>query len=107
MPCVPPSSTLALVTISAPAIEGASMTRSARRTNNSNPASYAIRVQGMLGDDWSDRLGQMRISTASDDDGPVTELVGRLPDQRALMSILSSLYDLGLPILSVERILST
>jgi hypothetical protein len=32
----------------------------------------------------------------------VTELVGRLTDQAALHGVLSALYELGLPLVSVE-----
>jgi hypothetical protein len=32
----------------------------------------------------------------------VTELVGRLTDQAALHGVLSALYELGLPLLTVE-----
>jgi hypothetical protein len=31
-----------------------------------------------------------------------TTLVGRIPDQAALAGVLSALYDLGLPLLSVQ-----
>jgi hypothetical protein len=34
----------------------------------------------------------------------VTELVGSLPDQATLIGVLTSLYDLGMPLLSVERV---
>ena len=66
------------------------------------PATYQIRIKGSLGAHWSDRLGGMRIAT-SDQEGyeRVTELVGQLLDQAALLGVLNTLYDLHLPILSV------
>jgi hypothetical protein len=37
-------------------------------------------------------------------DQAVTELSGQLADQAALVGVLTSLYDLGMPLLSVERL---
>jgi hypothetical protein len=68
------------------------------------PATYAIRVRGTLDAGWSERLGGLRITADMERIEPVTELIGQLPDQAALMGVLTSLYDLGLPLLSVERI---
>lgn len=69
--------------------------------------TYAIHVQGWLDESWSDTLGGMRIRGAGSGRHAVTTLVGRLADQAALISILNTLYDLGLPILSVEYIGAT
>ena len=56
---------------------------------------------------WSDRLGGMTISAAKLADGPAaTMLIGELADQSALFGVLNTLYDLGLPLVSVERIAS-
>jgi hypothetical protein len=71
------------------------------------PAIYAIRVQGALEANWSDRLGGLRIVVIRAGDQAVTELSGRLPDQAGLIGVLTSLYDLGMPLLSVERVSST
>jgi hypothetical protein len=71
------------------------------------PATYAIRVQGALEANWSDRLGGLRIVVIRAGDQAVTELSGRLPDQAGLIGVLTSLYDLGMPLLSVERVSST
>ena len=69
------------------------------------PATYRIRVQGVLDDNCSDELGGMTI-TANENGGqaPVTTLVGRLVDQAALMGVLNALYDLRMPLLSVENL---
>ncbi|HEY7034411.1 MAG TPA: hypothetical protein VH482_23950 [Thermomicrobiales bacterium] len=80
------------------------MTRRRHRLTSNEPATYTIRVQGTLGADWSDRLGGLQITVSAARDNPITELVGRLPDQQALIGVLTSLYDLGLPLLSVERV---
>jgi hypothetical protein len=71
------------------------------------PATYAIRVQGALEANWSDRLGGLHIIVVRAGDQAVTELSGRLPDQAGLIGVLTSLYDLGMPLLSVERVSST
>jgi hypothetical protein len=67
------------------------------------PATYRIRVKGHLDSTWSDRLGGLAITSTSEDDGPtVTTLHGQLLDQAALAGVLSALYNLQLPLLSVE-----
>jgi hypothetical protein len=66
------------------------------------PALCVIRVRGALSSDWSDRLGGLRIMVVRAGHHTVTELVGRLTDQAALHGVLSTLYELGLPLLSVE-----
>lgn len=67
------------------------------------PAIYHICVQGYLDASYSGRLGGMTIRTqVLEDEGPVTTLQGRLLDQAALAGVLDYLYDLRLPILSVE-----
>ncbi len=69
------------------------------------PATYRISVQGYLEDSWADRLAGMKIKIGSRmDQAPVTSLVGRLQDQVELVGVLNSLYELRLPILSVELI---
>ena len=66
-------------------------------------ATYRIKVQGYLDESRSDCLGGMTITTASQgDQGMVTILVGRLKDQAELSGVLLALYELHLPILSVE-----
>ena len=66
-------------------------------------ASYKIRVQGYLDESWSDRLSGVAIRVQSrPNETPVTVLMGELQDQAALAGVLNTLYDLGLPLLSVE-----
>jgi hypothetical protein len=67
------------------------------------PATYRIRVKGYLDSSWSDRLSGLAISRSSQEDEPeVTTLYGEVADQAALAGVLSALYGLHLPILSVE-----
>jgi hypothetical protein len=67
------------------------------------PAIYQMRIQGQLDARLSDRLGGMQITEVSrTGNGPETFLVGRIVDQAALSGILNSLYELHLPVLSIE-----
>ena len=69
------------------------------------PGTYKVVVQGILGEEWSDRLSGMRLTTNHpEDEAPATTLIGHLRDQTQLNGVLNSLYDLHLPILSVEHI---
>jgi len=72
------------------------------------PGNYRIRVLGFLDESWSERLSGLRITTSSpkDQEGPVTELVGKVRDQAELSGLLNSLYDLQLTLLSVEHLKS-
>ena len=64
-----------------------------------SPAIYRICVRGTLASTWSNRLAGMQISPI---DGGETILVGRLADQAALSGVLNALYELHLPVSSVE-----
>lgn len=67
-----------------------------------SPAIYQIEVQGKLDISWSDNLAGMNITSYKQGDKDITTLIGRLSDQAALAGLLQSLYDMRLPILSVE-----
>ena len=68
-----------------------------------SPATYRIRVKGYLDSSWSDRLGGLAITTTSQDDETVeTTLYSQVVDQAALAGVLSALYNMQLPLLSVE-----
>jgi hypothetical protein len=68
-----------------------------------NPATYRIRINGHLDANWLDRLNDMKIITMREGDTPeTTTLEGRLIDQAAIIGVLNTLYDLGLPLVSVE-----
>ncbi len=67
------------------------------------PAAYRICVQGRIPVRWSDRLEGMAITVETPGDGPsVTTLEGELSDQASLAGVLNTLYELHLPVLSVE-----
>jgi len=76
-----------------------------RRLTLDEQALYRIGVQGRLDERWTDRLAGMRITTSSDETGTVVStLHGRVRDQSELVGVLISLYELHLPILSVENL---
>ena len=67
------------------------------------PAIYRIRVQGKLDAKLADRLGGMQVTeVCKTDKGLETLLVGRIVDQASLSGILNSLYELHMPVLSVD-----
>ncbi len=70
-----------------------------------SPGNYRIRVQGLLDESWSERLGGLRIATSNQkDQGPATELVGQIRDQAELSGVLNTLYEFHMTLLSVEYI---
>jgi hypothetical protein len=69
------------------------------------PATYRIRVTGHIDDNLSEQLGGMVITRAfTADSRPITILVGHLNDQAALSGVLNELYELHLPLLTVESL---
>ena len=66
-------------------------------------ATYSIQVAGYLDESWSNRLGGLKISVSDPDENTlITTLSGALIDQAALFGVLKALYDMRLPLLSVE-----
>ena len=65
------------------------------------PAVYKIKVEGNLSDSLSDWLGGMKITHCPYDE---SLLEGKIVDQSALFGILIKVRDLGLPIISLERV---
>jgi len=69
------------------------------------PATYRIRVTGHIDDNLYGQLGGMIITRAfTADSRPITILVGHLSDQAALSGVLNELYELHLPLLTVESL---
>jgi hypothetical protein len=62
---------------------------------------YQIRVEGELGQEWANWFDGSAI--AREGDG-VTVLTCAVADQAALHGLLRKLRDLGLPLLSINRI---
>ena len=70
-------------------------------TLEEQPIVYQIRLKGHLGDQWTDWFGGLTITLA---DNGETLLTGPVVDQAALHGLLRKVRDLGLPLLSVNRI---
>ena len=71
--------------------------------NFSASGNYRIEIQGHLRPDWSDRFGAMQlVSPPPEADSTVTVLQGNVSDQAELAGILNTLYELHLPLLSVQ-----
>ena len=70
-----------------------------------NAAIYSIRIQGSLDQHWSDYISGATIRVKSQPDGSsVSVVTGEFQDQAALAGALNLLYNLGMPLLSVECI---
>jgi len=65
------------------------------------PARYQIRVEGQLDPHWSEWFGGFGLS--HDRDGSTT-LTGPVADGAALFGLLDRVRDIGLTLLSVNRI---
>jgi hypothetical protein len=77
----------------------------ARSVTVATPGVYQIRVQGDLDASWSDRMNGVNIRVLSPpDEAPTTVLTGHFVDQAALAGVLSTLYDMGFPLLEVVRL---
>jgi hypothetical protein len=72
-----------------------------RRIAIDTPLDCTICAVGTLDERWADRVGGLRVRAAGRG-CPVTELSGRLLDQAALFGVLVTLYNLGLPLLTVD-----
>ncbi len=65
------------------------------------PLVYQIRIQGHLGSQWTDWFGSATITL---EDNGNTLLTGPAVDQAALHGLLRKVRDLGMPLLSVNRL---
>ena len=69
----------------------------------SQPTIYQIRIEGHLGRHWTDWFGGMTITL---EDNGNTLLTGPVVDQAALHGVLKRVRDLGMTLLSVNRVTS-
>jgi hypothetical protein len=65
------------------------------------PMVYQIRIKGQLGRQWTDWFGGLTITLEDNDE---TLLTGPVVDQAALHGLLKKVRDLGMPLLSVNRV---
>jgi hypothetical protein len=63
-------------------------------------AKYQIRVKGRLDSSWSEWFDGFSITM----EGNETSLIGIVVDQSALHGILAKINDLGLPLISVNKL---
>jgi hypothetical protein len=71
------------------------------RTGAIQPSVYQIRIEGYLGREWTDWFEGLTI--ALDENGE-TLLTGSVLDQAALFGLLRKVRDLGMPLVSVNRV---
>ena len=62
---------------------------------------YQIRIQGHLGTEWTDWFEGLTITLQ---DNGETLLTGPVVDQAGLYGVLRKVRDLGMPLLSVNRV---
>jgi hypothetical protein len=62
---------------------------------------YQIRIKGHLGHQWTDWFEGLTITL---EDNGETLLTGPVVDQAALHGLLKKVRDLGMPLLSVNRV---
>jgi hypothetical protein len=67
------------------------------------PVVYQIRIEGHLGRQWTDWFEGLAITL--EDDGH-TLLTGPVVDQAALHGLLKKVRDLGMPLVSVNPVVS-
>jgi hypothetical protein len=65
---------------------------------------YQIRIKGHLGQQWTDWFEELTITLEENGD---TLLTGPVVDQAALHGLLKKVRDLGMPLLSVNRVESS
>jgi len=69
--------------------------------NQYEPGHYEIRIKGHLDAQWADWFGGLTIRL---EEGGETLLTGPVVDQAALHGLLRKVRDLGMPLLSVNRV---
>ena len=65
------------------------------------PRVYQIRIKGYLGHQWTEWLEGLTITLEENGD---TLLTGMVIDQAALHGLLKKVRDLGIPLISVNRV---
>ncbi len=71
------------------------------KSDKSQPQVYEIRIKGYLDSQWTDWFEGLTITLDENGD---TFLTGSVIDQSALHGLLKIVRDLGLPLVSVNRV---
>ena len=71
------------------------------KTDSDAPRVYQIRLEGHLGGQWTEWFDGLTITLEDNGD---TILTGPVIDQAALHGLLKKVRDLGMPLLSVNRV---
>jgi len=71
------------------------------KTDPSQPVVYQIRIKGHLSHQWTNWFEGLTITLEEDGD---TLLTGPVVDQAALHCLLKKVRDLGMPLVSVNRV---
>jgi hypothetical protein len=75
--------------------------RGKQHADADQPTLYQIRLQGVLDLQWTDWFGGLSITPTENGE---TLLTGPVADQSALYGVLKRVRDLGLPLISVNRV---
>jgi hypothetical protein len=67
---------------------------------NEKAMMYQIRIEGQLGKQWTDWFEGLTITQ---EEGGTTVLTGSVVDQAALHGLLKKVRDLGIPLISLNR----
>ncbi len=76
-------------------------------TKNASPIEYEIRVAGRLSPEWEAWFEGMNLQVMRGEQGEtITVLRGTIQDQAALFGMLTRIRDLGLKLVSINRMMS-
>ncbi len=70
-------------------------------TELDRPSVYQMRIKGHLGSQWTDWFGGLTVTL---EDSGESLLTGLVADQAALHGLLKRVRDLGMPLISVNRV---
>ncbi len=68
------------------------------------PVCYRIKVCGVIDERWFTYYGNMVLEKEEKGERPYTTIIGQVADQAALLGILNLLYDMQLPLVSIQYI---